>query len=77
MKKVPTFGNPWVTVAVFVGQIVVEKLIEIYLLPKIIKEWTMSKVICNPKFEKDQSELTMVLIKRIIDFIGDLIKGGK
>ena len=34
MKKVPNFGNPWVTVAVFVGQIVVEKLIEIYLLPK-------------------------------------------
>lgn len=34
MKKVPNCGNPWVTVAVFVSQIVVEKLIEIYLLPK-------------------------------------------
>lgn len=33
MKKVPYFGNPW-GVAVFVGQIVVEKLIEYYLKPE-------------------------------------------
>ena len=77
MKKVPTFGNPWVTVAVFVGQIVVEKLIEIYLLPKIIKEWTMSKLICNLELEKQQSELMQKIIKSIINFIGDLFKGGK
>lgn len=37
----------------------------------------MSKSICNPEFEKDQIELTMVFIKRFIDFIDDLIKDGK
>lgn len=34
MKKIQNCGNPWVTVAVFVGQIVVEKLIEYYLKPE-------------------------------------------
>ena len=31
MKKVPNCGNVWVTVAVLIGQVVVEKLIEYYL----------------------------------------------
>lgn len=30
MKNVSNSGNVWVTVAVFVGQIVIEKLIEYY-----------------------------------------------
>ena len=31
MKNVPNGGKVWVAVAVFVGQIVIEKLIEYYL----------------------------------------------
>ena len=77
MKKVPNCGNPWVTVAVFVGQIVVEKLIEYYLKSEKSKEWIMSKLICNLELEKQQSELMQKIIKSIINFIGDLFKGGK
>lgn len=37
----------------------------------------MSKLICNPELEKQQSELMQKFIKSIINFIGDLFKGGK
>lgn len=38
----------------------------------------MSKLICNPEFERKQRELTEALFKRIIEFIGSLFgKGGK
>ena len=38
----------------------------------------MNKIICDPKLEKIEYELTMALIKGIIDFIGSLFgKGGK
>ena len=38
----------------------------------------MSKLICNPEFERKQRELTEALIRVIIVFIGSLFrKGGK